>query len=144
MASARQIELVRESFALVLPFTAQAAAEFYRRLFLIAPKVRSLFRHDMDEQGRKLFLTLATVVDALDNLADILPVARALAIRHVAYGARPDDYAAVGTALIETLAATLGDHFDADTEAAWHDAYGLLAGVMISAAYSSEPQQVRA
>ncbi|AIT06251.1 hypothetical protein MC45_07480 [Sphingomonas taxi] len=144
MANLRQIELVQESFALVLPVTQQAAEEFYRRLFVIAPRTQGLFRHDMVEQGRKLFLTLATVVDALDRLDDILPVASALAIRHVPYGVSPNDYAAVGAALIETLAAMLGDRFDVETEAAWVSAYDLLAGAMITAAYVAKPEHVEA
>jgi len=144
MASMRQIQLVQESFALVLPLTVEAAAEFYRRLFQIAPSTRVLFKHDMAEQGRKLFLTLATVVDALDNLDDVLPVASALAVRHVSYGVRAEDYAAVGAALVQMLAHVLGDRFDAETEAAWKGAYGLLSGTMIQAAYAGERKQAAA
>lgn len=142
MTTARQIELVQDSFELVLPITRQAAEEFYRRLFLIAPHTRALFKHDMVEQGSKLFLTLAAVVDALDRLEDILPTASALAVRHVAYGVQPPDYAAVGVALIEMLVATLGHRFDAETEAAWISAYELLSGAMIQAAYAADDQQV--
>lgn len=145
MASMRQNQLVQESFALVLPFTEQAATEFYRRLFLIAPRTRVLFKHDMGEQGRKLFLTLATVVDALDHLDDVLPVASALAVRHVSYGVCAEDYAAVGAALVQTLAHVLGDRFDAETEAAWKGAYGLLSETMIqAAAYAGDRKQVAA
>lgn len=133
MITARQTQLVQDSFALVVPITAVAATEFYRRLFALAPDTRALFRHDMDEQGRKLFLTLATVVDALDRLEDILPVARELAIRHVAYGALPRHYAAVGTALIDTLRAGLGAAFDGETERAWAGAYAILSDTMLSA-----------
>lgn len=140
----RQIQLVQESFALVLPLTVEAAAEFYRRLFQIAPSTRVLFKHDMAEQGRKLFLTLATVVDALDDLDDVLPVASALAVRHVSYGVRAEDYTAVGAALVQTLAHVLGNRFDAETEAAWKGAYGLLSGTMIQAAYAGERKQAAA
>ena len=134
MFTPRQTQLVQDSFALVVPHTAAAATDFYRRLFELAPDARPLFRHDMDEQGRKLFLTLATVVDALDRLEEILPVARALAIRHIGYGARDRHYAAVGVALIDTLRARLGTGFDAETERAWAGAYDLLAGTMMAAA----------
>ncbi len=144
MTTLRQIELVQDSFALVLPVTAQAAAEFYRRLFIIAPDTKPLFHSDMEEQGRKLFLTLATVVDALDRLEDVLPVATDLAVRHVAYGAQIRHYDAVGTALIETLRALLGAHFDEETEAAWGCAYGLLSGAMIAAAEAVVAQPVQA
>lgn len=134
MLTPHQIDLVQDSFATVLPLTDQAAAEFYRRLFALAPDTRPLFTNDMQEQGRKLFLTLATVVDALDRLDTVVPVARELAIRHVRYGAKPHHYDAVGSALIETLRAGLGTAFDRDTEAAWGTAYAILSETMLAAA----------
>ena len=81
MITARQIELVQLSFARALPDTDALAADFYARLFALAPDTRALFRGDMADQGRKLFLTLAAVVDALDALDRVLPVASALAVR---------------------------------------------------------------
>ncbi|NJC35083.1 nitric oxide dioxygenase [Sphingomonas jejuensis] len=134
MITARQIDLVQDSFALVIPVSADAAAEFYRRLFESAPDTRPLFKNDMAEQGRKLFLTLATVVDALDRLDEVVPVARELAIRHVGYGVADRHYDVVGAALIETLRMGLGPRFDAETEAAWGAAYTILADTMVEAA----------
>lgn len=133
MLTDRQIDLVQDSFAAVVPITGRAAAEFYRRLFELAPETRALFRNDMAEQGRKLFLTLATIVDALDRLDTIVPVARELAVRHIGYGAEDRHYAAVGSALIETLRIGLGPAFDRDTEQAWSAAYGILSDTMLTA-----------
>ena len=133
MLNARQIDLVQDSFAAVVPITDSTAAEFYRRLFELAPDTKPLFSNDMTQQGRKLFLTLATVVDALDRLDTIVPVARELAIRHVTYGAKERHYAAVGAALIETLRAGLGPAFDRDTETAWLAAYTILSDTMLAA-----------
>jgi nitric oxide dioxygenase len=135
MLTPRQIDLVQDTFAAVVPITERAAADFYHRLFAMAPETRSLFRTDMAEQGRKLFLTLATVVDALDRLDTIVPVARELAIRHVAYGARDHHYEAVGLALIETLRNGLGESFDAEIEAAWVAAYRILSDTMLAAVH---------
>ena len=134
MLTNRQVDLVQDSFAAVVPITDRAAAEFYRRLFELAPDTRPLFRNDMEEQGRKLFLTLATVVDALDRLDTIVPVARELAIRHISYGARDRHYAAVGSALIGTLRGGLGPTFDRETEQAWGAAYATLSETMLAAA----------
>jgi len=134
MVTVRQVELVQDSFALVLPLTARAAADFYARLFALAPETRALFGGDMDEQGRKLFQTLAMVVDSLHRIERILPVAHALAVRHVGYGVRDEHYAVVGTALLGTLRDALGARFDPDTEAAWAAAYAMLADQMMAAA----------
>lgn len=130
----RQIEQVQSSFAKVLPIAEQAAAIFYARLFELAPEVRALFKGDMTEQGRKLMGMLRTVVTTLDKPEVLVPVAQRLAERHVGYGAQPAHYAVVGAALIDTLAAGLGDDFTPETRTAWEAAYGTLSGVMIDAA----------
>jgi hemoglobin-like flavoprotein len=95
-----QVTLVQQSFAKVAPIADQAAAMFYDRLFEIAPAVKILFPSDMAEQQRKLMATLAIVVNGLSNLESILPAASSLATRHVAYGAKPEHYPVVGSALL--------------------------------------------
>ena len=128
-----QIQLVQSSFAKVAPIAEQAAALFYARLFELAPEVRPMFKGDMVEQGRKLIAMLSTVVNGLNRVENIVPVAQQLAVRHVGYGVKPAHYAVVGTALIDTLAKGLGDAFTPDTRLAWETAYGTLSAVMIAA-----------
>jgi hemoglobin-like flavoprotein len=43
---------------------------------------------------------LAVVVNGLSNLESVLTVASALAKRHVTYGAKPEHYPVVGSALL--------------------------------------------
>lgn len=143
MLTLRQVDLVQDSFAKVLPIIPLAAATFYDSLFTIAPNIRQLFHGDMADQGRKLFLTLSTVVDSLDRLDQILPVAEALAIRHVGYGTHDAHYAAVGTALVDTLTVVLGDDFDVETAAAWRSAYAVLSGCMLAAVHRSATAGLR-
>ena len=103
-----QIKLVQQSFAKVAPISDQAAVIFYDRLFEVAPAVKSMFPADMTEQRKKLMSTLAYVVSGLSNLESVLPAASALAVRHVAYGARAEHYPVVGGALLWTLEKGLG------------------------------------
>ena len=130
-----EIRLVQTSFAGVVPIAPIAAELFYARLFELAPQVRPLFKGDMAEQGRKLMAMLGTVVASLDRPDVLVPAARELARRHVAYGVQPAHYAPVGEALIDTLAKGLGDRFDEPTRAAWSTAYRTLSTVMIEAGY---------
>jgi nitric oxide dioxygenase len=130
-----QISLVQESFAKVAPIADVAAVMFYDRLFETAPAVKAMFPADMTEQRKKLMATLAVVVNGLSNLESILPAASALATRHVAYGARPEHYPVVGTALLWTLEQGLGEAWTPELAAAWTAAYGTLSGYMISEAY---------
>lgn len=135
----RQIQLVQSSFAKVAPILEQAAALFYTRLFELAPQVQPLFRGDMAGQGRKLMTMLGTVVNGLTQLEVIVPAAQKLAQRHVAYGARPEHYPVVGTALLDTLSQGLGKDFTPEVREAWTTAYGMLSGVMVEAHKAAEP-----
>jgi hemoglobin-like flavoprotein len=130
-----QVKLVQQSFAQVAPIADKAAEIFYGRLFEIAPSVKPLFHGDMAEQRRKLMAALAAVVAGLSNLSSVLPVASALAKRHVDYGARPEHYSAVGEALLWTLARGLGPQWTPEVAAAWTSAYATLSGFMIAEAY---------
>ena len=137
-----QISLIQSSFAKVAPIADQAAALFYGRLFEIAPEVKPLFKSDITEQGQKLMGTLAVVVQGLDTLETIVPVAENLARRHVDYGVMAAHYAPVGAALIWTLEQGLGDDFTPETRAAWVEAYTLLSDVMITATETRAAQPV--
>jgi hemoglobin-like flavoprotein len=130
-----QVKLVQQSFAKVAPISETAAVLFYDRLFEIAPQVKAMFPADMTEQRRKLMTMLAAVVNGLGDLNSILPVASALAKRHVGYGAKAEHYPVVGAALLWTLEKGLGDGWTPDIAEAWTTAYGTLSGYMISEAY---------
>jgi hemoglobin-like flavoprotein len=107
-----------------------AGALFYERLFETNPSFRTLFKSDMRIQSEKLITMLALVVSKLAEPGEILPAIRDLAIRHVKYGVKPDDYDAVRDALIWTLEQVLGEDFTPTVQEAWAVCYEELAGVM--------------
>jgi nitric oxide dioxygenase len=130
-----QIKLVQDSFSKVAPIAERAATIFYDRLFEVAPAVKAMFPVDLSEQRKKLMATLAVVVNGLSNLESILPAASALAKRHVAYGAKPEHYPFVGSALLWTLEKGLGPAWTPEVAAAWTAAYSTLSDFMIAEAY---------
>lgn len=135
------ITLVQESFSKVVPIKEQAAELFYADLFETAPSVKPyLTSTDMTRQGAQLMATLGVVVNGLRDLDAIVPVAQDLAVRHVGYGVKATDYDSVGASLIRTLEKGLGDDFNAETKAAWLDAYTTLSNVMKAAAYPEAAQ----
>jgi nitric oxide dioxygenase len=137
-----QVTLVEQSFARVAPIADQTAVMFYDRLFEVAPQVKAMFPADMTEQRRKLMATLAVVVNNLSDLESILPAASALAVRHVAYGAKAEHYPVVGSALLWTLEQGLAEGWTPEVADAWRTAYGTLSGFMIEQAYG-RPQAVK-
>src|SRR5215472_6010455 len=110
----RQVTLVQESFAKIVPIREQAAALFYNRLFAIDPSTRPLFRGDMKSQGAKLMAAIGAVVESLDRIDTIPDDLRTLARRHHRYGVREEHYASVGAALLWTLEQGLGFDFTPD------------------------------
>ena len=135
------IDLIQSSFAKVVPIADTAAALFYADLFETAPEVKPYFANsDMSEQGKKLMATLGVVVNGLRDLDKIVPVAQDLAIRHVDYGVKAEDYGKVGASLLRTLEKGLGDDWTPETAGAWTTAYGTLSSVMVGAAYPEAAQ----
>jgi hemoglobin-like flavoprotein len=137
-----RMQLVRDSWALVLPMQQEAASLFYERLFVLAPEVRPLFRRDPAEQGAKLMAALHALVLSLGRMEQMLPMARELAIRHVAWGVQPAHYEQVGQALLWTLREGLGDAATPEVMAGWAEAYGELSGAMKAAAYPTPGRAV--
>jgi hemoglobin-like flavoprotein len=129
-----EIELVKNSWAKVVPIADKAAELFYGKLFELDPSVRPLFKGDMTEQGQKLTRMISTAVNGLDRLDMIVPAVQQLGVRHVDYGIKDEHYDTVGAALLWTLEAGLGDAFTPETKEAWAKVYGILADTMKSAA----------
>ena len=134
-----KIELVQSSFAKVVPIAGTAADIFYDRLFEIAPDTRALFPEDMSDQKGKLMQMIGVAVNGLNDLDAIVPAVQELGARHNDYNVTDAHYDTVGAALLYTLGKGLGDDFTPETEAAWTEVYGLLAGVMKDAQKAAAP-----
>jgi hemoglobin-like flavoprotein len=127
-------QLVRDSWAKVMPISDKAAELFYNRLFELDPSLRALFTSDMTEQGRKLMGMITVAVNGLNRLDEIIPAVRELGKRHSGYGVTDDHYDKVASALLWTLERGLGDGFTEETRNAWIKTYTLLSTTMKEAA----------
>ncbi|MBV2358429.1 hemin receptor [Thalassococcus sp. CAU 1522] len=129
------IERIRATWARAAADPGATAAGFYTNLFKIAPQTRALFGTDLTVQGAKLMQTIGFIVDHLDDGDAWQGAARELAIRHVAYGVKPQDYGPVGEALVMTLSETLGEDFDQADREVWSRTYAALSNLMTKAAF---------
>jgi hemoglobin-like flavoprotein len=127
-------QLVKDSWAKVLPIKETAAELFYGRLFEVYPEVKPMFKGDMKEQGRKLMAMLNTAVNGLDNLEPLLEPLKKMGAAHKGYGVSADDYGKVADAFLWTLGQGLGDDFTDDVKNAWVETYTAVANVMIEGA----------
>ncbi len=128
------IKLVQDSFAKLESGTGDAGADFYDRLFDIAPDLKPLFTGDMKAQGRKLMTMIKTAVSGLGDLDSLIPVLEDLGRRHGGYGVKDADCETVGAALLWLLEKGLGEDFSDETRDAWFAVCTLLARVMTEAA----------
>jgi hemoglobin-like flavoprotein/uncharacterized protein YukE len=142
MPTAEQVRLVQSTFEKVAPIAETAAELFYKRLFELDPSLKSLFKGDMKEQGRKLMAMIATAVKGLNNVEKLVPAVQALGVRHAGYGVLDPHYDTVAQALLWTLEQGLGDAFTPEVKNAWATVYGVLAKTMKDAAKTApKPHQ---
>jgi methyl-accepting chemotaxis protein len=134
-----QITLVQTSYQRVGPRLPDMAARFYAELFRRDPALRPLFTTDVADQEVRFARKLTELVQAIPSLDELLAHTQALGARHVGYGVRAADYQTVGAALLDALAAMLGDDFDPETRQAWVVAYNLMAETMLDGAASARP-----
>ncbi|MGZ3712639.1 MAG: methyl-accepting chemotaxis protein [Bdellovibrionota bacterium] len=137
MLSVREKQLVQESAKKVFSNPPGVAREFYKRLFELDPSVETLFKSDMDQQGKKLMSMLALAVGSLDKVESIIPALKEMSHRHVKFGVQDAHYDLVGQALLDTLKKGLGEEFTPDLKSAWAAVYNLVAGVMRDAAQTA-------
>lgn len=117
------VRLVRDSHAQLAPMAEAAAAQFYDRVFERAPGIAQLFGGDMAHQGRRLMAMVGDAVALLDDPAALDGALRALGSRHAGYGVQFAHYDVVGGALLDTLAAALGEDFGPAQRRAWAALY---------------------
>src|SRR5438876_9427840 len=104
-----QIYLLRRSFHRVEQQAQVAALVFYRRLFELYPKLRPLFRTEIEEQARKLMEMLALALSLSEQPDCLQRELREMGARHVGYGVRDEHYQTVGRAMFDMLAQVLGE-----------------------------------
>ena len=130
----RQIQLIRETYALIEPRAAIAGLVFYQRLFTLDPSLRALFAHDIDQQALKLMQALKFAIATVEQPRELQPVLESLGRRHVYYGVEDRHYDSVGAALLGTLAVLLGSAFTPEVKEAWGAIYTFMADTMKRAA----------
>lgn len=109
-------------------------AFFYAVLFVAHPELRQLFPISMAAQRDRLFTALGRIVSQVDATDALVPYVAQLGRDHRRFDVRPEQYPAVGEALLTTLEHFLGDEWTAEVAADWRAAYGVVADVMVKAA----------
>lgn len=128
-------EILEQTFERVKPHATEFATEFYKILLTDYPQLQPLFANtNMEEQKKKLIMSLTLVVSNLRNPDYLTTILKELGERHVRYGAMREHYPIVGAALLKTFESYLGTDWTPNVKQAWTDAYGVIVNLMLSGA----------
>ena len=107
---------------------------FYQTMFAAHPELLNIFNHANQKQGRQQAALANMVYVAalhIDNFAAIIPAVRQVAHKHRSLGIVPEQYAIVGTYLLQAIKDVLGDAATDEILTAWGDAYQVIADAFI-------------
>lgn len=135
-----KIALLEASFTKIGANAADFSHSFYTRLFRQSPELEPLFADtDQQAQEKKLVFSLAAIVENIRNGSVLEPALKSLGARHFQVGTLEAHYPLVGQALLETFADYLGEEWTDELAAAWGEAYGAIAKIMLEGA--SQPEK---
>lgn len=129
------VELLTRSFAQVRDRSSEFTTKFYSNLFADHPELQPMFANtQMEEQKKKLFDSLALVIDNLQAPDVLSATLKGLGTKHVKYGVLPLHYPMVGGSLLKTFESFLGSNWTPEVKQAWVDAYTAVAQLMLEGA----------
>lgn len=137
MFSPRTIALIQATVPLLKSRGEAITQHFYRVMLSEHPELKAFFNEAHQAEGTQAralagaVLAYASHIDRLEALAPALP---RIVQKHVALGVRPEHYPIVGACLLRAIRVVLGADVATDEIlAAWGEAYGALAQLLIDA-----------
>ncbi len=138
-----KIQVIKDSFDVVLGISEEVMIYFYQRLFEKYPDAQDLFENtNMEIQRDNLFSALLFIVDNIEKPKVVLPYLEKMGSRHVNYGVQESHYALVGDVLLETFAHFFKENWTPELKEQWLKAYALIAAYMIKGMRTSDKHRV--
>jgi nitric oxide dioxygenase len=107
---------------------------FYRNLLGAHPELKNIFNMRHQERGQQQQALARAVYAYAANIEDpssLSAVLEGIANKHASLGVRPEQYPIVGEYLLAAIKEVLGDAATDDIIAAWAQAYGNLADILM-------------
>lgn len=129
----KNIDVLKTSFKKVSHHGDLFIEEFYGKFFEFYPSVEPLFHTPMKEMHNKFLFALISVIDNLENPAQVKAEIEALGERHRdKYGVIAEHYPHMKKAFLATFHEFLGDDWTPEIEAAWDGAFTTIAEMMLN------------
>lgn len=128
-----QLDIESSFDAIEQPSKKRFSDEFYRRMFDRFPELRDKFTGVMlAHQGALLMSALGIISSNANQMRpSVVEYLKVLGHRHFQRGISVDDYEKFRTALLETLAAQLGDRWHRELEEEWRAALTTTIDTMV-------------
>ncbi|WP_340016627.1 NO-inducible flavohemoprotein [Paenibacillus sp. FSL K6-1318] len=134
MLSEHTIRVIKSTVPVLEVHGEAITRHFYETMFTAHPELLNIFNHANQKQGRQQAALANMVYTAalhIDNLSSILPAVRQVAHKHRSLGIVPEQYAIVGTYLLQAIKDVLGDAATDEIITAWGEAYNVIADAFI-------------
>src|SRR5262245_32910976 len=126
-------QILRETLELTLAADDSFPKRFYDVLFARHPEVIPMFHRNSPGAQRKMFAQKVTmIVDHFEDPEWLARELREVALSHAHYGVKPEMYAWVGQALIDTVREACGESWSEAAERAWREAYQRIVDSILS------------
>jgi nitric oxide dioxygenase len=136
MFSPQTVQLIQATVPLLKSRGEEITQHFYRTMLSEHPELKAFFNEAHQVQGTQAralagaVLAYASHIDRLEALAPALP---RIVQKHVSLGVQPEHYPIVGSCLLRAIREVLGELASDEIIAAWAEAYGALAQLLIGA-----------
>src|SRR5688500_19883722 len=134
MLSEKTIQIVKATAPAVAPHAEAITRRFYALMFAGNPEVKAYFNQAHQHSGgqqRALAGAICAYAANIDNLGALGSAVELIAQKHCSLGIQAEHYPIVGKYLLLAIKDVLGDAATEEVIAAWGEAYGLLAQVLI-------------
>ena len=134
MLNPKTIEIVKATAPAVAAHAEEITRRFYQLMFTGDPQVKAFFNQAHQHTGgqqRALAGAICAYAANIDNLGALGPAVELIAQKHCSLGIQPEHYPIVGKHLLVAIKAVLAEAATDEIIAAWGEAYGFLAQVLI-------------
>lgn len=134
MLNQKTIDIVKSTAPILDQHAETLTRHFYKRMFSHNPEVAPFFNPAHQESGsqqKALAGAICAYAANIDNLEVLGGAVELIAQKHVSLMIRPEQYPIVGANLLASIREVLGAGATDEVIAAWGEAYGFLADILI-------------
>lgn len=126
----RQRMLVQSTYEMAMPRLSMVSDRFYTRLLKRHPELQTLFKGDLQHQGKLFTRFITMVVHQLEDSAAVEAMLGEVGRRHLQYGVGREQLELASKILVSSVRLATGLHFTYEIHKAWNAFYDYMVDHM--------------